>query len=607
MANNDFNFNQDPYQGNQNPFDNNNQWGEDQYNQGGYNQGGYDQGGYDYNQGEYDQGGYGYNQEGYNYDQGGYGQDQYGDQQYQQYDEYGNPIYNQPPKNEGNNKKRIIIAVAAVLLLAVAGFFIKDKIFSDNNSVKVTENEDKNLPVIYGFNSDQIPVDKNGSVIEPVFDDKGELLILPIKKEVLEGLGISEEDYKNGEFNPFFDEAGRSDKEPVLDLDGRPISGPDGNPLLKIKNRDIIRDPAGDPFLNSRGKVWYTDDPRAPSREMIENETGLKYNLLDEKPTSQTQTTQQVEEEPKSVVNLDEQFFAPVPDSSKIKETPWRDMGLIPESSSKNYFVVYNYDGVLAPYEEKDYDNREVYGRLLNYDFFKSNLTYSLVENKVIYSNTDDKNTKKVPVVDITVSYNREAATKVIKTILNELRQKNWYPDLIYKPVDRVATNITAFLSKCDYNQSRSRALYKQATWYGIEGTPGSYEYWLNSRIDEQLNTLNKIRTKNMNNDQLVKLHYDIYNRMVNDRLFYYKTEACKEMNKQQQNSCPNPADLSTLEIKSDFIESIYKYAYEKSYEDFIKAVYMIHSEIRNPANKYNLVEDEVKKIDNAKISEQNK
>lgn len=589
MPNNDgYNFN-GGYDNNQNPFNQNpqNDYGYDNY------------GSYDQNSGGYDQ----YGQEQYGYDQGQYGQEQYGQEQYnyqnQQYDQYGNPI---PPKKKG--KKMPIIIVVVLLALGAVGYVFKDKIFSDksgNTAESTSESaQSSNMTVIYGFNDEQRPIDKHGNIIKPQFDTNGELLIPPIDRSVLTKLGISEEEYKNGEFNPFFDEAGRSDKEPVLDLDGRPISGPDGEPLLKIKNRDIIRDPAGDPFLNSKGKVWYADDPRAPSKEMIENETGLKYNLLDEKPTSQTQTTQQVEEESKSVVNLDEQFFAPVPDSSKIKETPWRDMGLIPESNSKNYFVVYNYDGVLAPYEEKDYDNREIYGRLLNYDFFKNNLNYSLVENKVLFDNTEDKK-DKTPVVDITVNYNREAATKVIKTILNELRQKNWYPDLIYKPVDRVTTNITAFLSKNDYNQSRSRALYKKSTWYGVEGTPGSYEYWLNSRIDEQLNTLNKIRAKNMNNDQLIKLHYDIYNRMVSDRLAYYKNEACKEMNKQQQNSCPNPADLSTLEIKSDFVESIYKYSYEKSFEDFIKSVYMIHSEIRNPANKYNLVEDEIKKIDEAK------
>ena len=64
-------------------------------------------------------------------------------------------------------------------------------------------------------------------------------------------------------------------------------------------------------------------------------------------------------------------------------------------------------------------------------------------------------------------------------------------------------------------------------------------------------------------------------------------------MNNFLRGSCPSSADLSTLEIRSDFIEMIYKYAYEKSMEDYIKAAYMIHSEIRNPANKLSLVPKE--------------
>lgn len=585
MPNNDgYNFN-GGYDNNQNPFD--------QSPQNDYGYGNYDQ--YDQNAGGYDQ--YGQGQYGYGQDPYGQGQDQYGQDQYnyqnQQYDQYGNPI---PPKKKG--KKLPIIIVVVLLALGAVGYVFKDKIFSDKGG-NTTENtaesaQSSNMTVIYGFNDEQRPIDKHGNIIKPQFDSNGELLIPPIDRSVLTKLGISEEEYKNGEFNPFFDEAGRSSKEPVLDLDGKPIMKSDGTQLLKIIGRDIVLNPAGEPFLKDTGEVWYTDDPFAPSEEEIEAATGMQYSMID-KTAEKSQTTDQqsVKEEPKYVTTLEESFFQSVSDDSKITETRWRDMGLNPTAESKNKFIVYNNQGILAPYDNLKYLNREVYGRLLSYDFFSGIMKREVKEIAGTYNPQ-----KPEPVIQISIDYNKEPTIAKLKNILKELRDKNWYLDLQNKSIDRMISDITSYLGQQTYDTSRSESLFKGTNWLGVIATPGTYDYWFQNKVVENLNILNKTRSKTLNESQMSKLHYDIYKKLVNDRLYYYKQEACKEMNAFSAGSCSSAGDLSTLEIRSDFIQSVYTYAYTKSQEDFIKCMYLIHSEIRNPYNDLNLLDDNAKPVE---------
>lgn len=583
MPNNDgYNFN-GGYDNNQNPFNQNpqNDYGYDNY------------GPYDQNSGGYDQ----YGQEQYGYDQGQYGQEQYGQEQYnyqnQQYDQYGNPI---PPKKKG--KKLPIIIVVVLLALGAVGYVFKDKIFSDksgNTAESTSESaQSSNMTVIYGFNDEQRPIDKHGNIIKPQFDANGELLIPPIDRSVLTKLGISEEEYKNGEFNPFFDEAGRSSKEPVLDLDGKPIMKSDGTQLLKIIGRDIVLNPAGEPFLKDTGEVWYTDDPFAPSEEEIEAVTGMQYSMIDKTAEKSQNTGQEsVKEEPKYVTTLEESFFQSVSDDSKITETRWRDMGLNPTAESKNKFIVYNNQGILAPYDNLKYLNREVYGRLLSYDFFSNIMKREVKEIAGTYNPQ-----KPEPVIQISIDYNKEPTIAKLKNILKELRDKNWYLDLQNKSVDRMISDITSYLGQQTYDTSRSESLFKGTNWLGVIATPGTYDYWFQNKVVENLNILNKTRSKTLNESQMAKLHYDIYKKLVNDRLYYYKQEACKEMNAFSAGSCSSAGDLSTLEIRSDFIQSVYTYAYTKSQEDFIKCMYLIHSEIRNPYNDLNLLDDNAKPVE---------
>ena len=583
MPNNDgYNFN-GGYDNNQNPFNQNpqNDYGYDNY------------GPYDQNSGGYDQ----YGQEQYGYDQGQYGQEQYGQEQYnyqnQQYDQYGNPI---PPKKKG--KKLPIIIVVVLLALGAVGYVFKDKIFSDksgNTAESASESaQSSNMTVIYGFNDEQRPIDKHGNIIKPQFDANGELLIPPIDRSVLTKLGISEEEYKNGEFNPFFDEAGRSSKEPVLDLDGKPIMKSDGTQLLKIIGRDIVLNPAGEPFLKDTGEVWYMDDPFAPSEEEIEAATGMQYSMIDKTAEKSQNTGQEsVKEEPKYVTTLEESFFQSVSDDSKITETRWRDMGLNPTAESKNKFIVYNNQGILAPYDNLKYLNREVYGRLLSYDFFSNIMKREVKEIAGTYNPQ-----KPEPVIQISIDYNKEPTIAKLKNILKELRDKNWYLDLQNKSVDRMISDITSYLGQQTYDTSRSESLFKGTNWLGVIATPGTYDYWFQNKVVENLNILNKTRSKTLNESQMAKLHYDIYKKLVNDRLYYYKQEACKEMNAFSAGSCSSAGDLSTLEIRSDFIQSVYTYAYTKSQEDFIKCMYLIHSEIRNPYNDLNLLDDNAKPVE---------
>lgn len=585
MSNNDgYNFN-GGYDNNQNPFDQNpqNDYGYGNYDQYDQNTGGYDQ---------YDQGQYGYGQDPYGQGQDQYEQDQY-NYQNQQYDQYGDPI---PPKKKG--KKLPIIIVVVLLALGAVGYVFKDKIFSDKGG-NTTENtaesaQSSNMTVIYGFNDEQRPIDKHGNIIKPQFDANGELLIPPIDRSVLTKLGISEEEYKNGEFNPFFDEAGRSSKEPVLDLDGKPIMKSDGTQLLKIIGRDIVLNPAGEPFLKDTGEVWYTDDPFAPSEEEIEVATGMQYSMID-KTAEKSQTTDQqsVKEEPKYVTTLEESFFQSVSDDSKITETRWRDMGLNPTAESKNKFIVYNNQGILAPYDNLKYLNREVYGRLLSYDFFSGIMKREVKEIAGTYNPQ-----KPEPVIQISIDYNKEPTIAKLKNILKELRDKNWYLDLQNKSIDRMISDITSYLGQQTYDTSRSESLFKGTNWLGVIATPGTYDYWFQNKVVENLNILNKTRSKILNESQMSKLHYDIYKKLVNDRLYYYKQEACKEMNAFSAGSCSSAGDLSTLEIRSDFIQSVYTYAYTKSQEDFIKCMYLIHSEIRNPYNDLNLLDDNAKPVE---------
>lgn len=580
MPNNDgYNFN-GGYDNNQNPFNQNpqNDYGYDNYDQYDQGQGGYDS----------------YGQDQYGYDQGQYSQDQYGQDQYnyqnQQYDQYGNPI---PPKKKG--KKLPIIIIVVILALGAVGYVFKDKILSggeNENSEPATEVSDSNnLTTIYGFNDEQRPIDKHGNIIKPQFDANGELLIPPIDRSVLTKLGISEEEYKNGEFNPFFDEAGRSSKEPVLDLDGKPIMKSDGTQLLKIIGRDIVLNPAGEPFLKDTGEVWYTDDPFAPSEEEIEAATGMQYSMIDKTAEKSQNTGQEsVKEEPKYVTTLEESFFQSVSDDSKITETRWRDMGLNPTAESKNKFIVYNNQGILAPYDNLKYLNREVYGRLLSYDFFSNIMKREVKEIAGTYNPQ-----KPEPVIQMSIDYNKEPTIAKLKNILKELRDKNWYLDLQNKSIDRMISDITSYLGQQTYDTSRSQGLFKGTNWLGVIATPGTYDYWFQNKVVENLNILNKTRSKTLNESQMAKLHYDIYKKLVNDRLYYYKQEACKEMNAFSAGSCSSAGDLSTLEIRSDFIQSVYTYAYTKSQEDFIKCMYLIHSEIRNPYNDLNLLDDNVK------------
>lgn len=588
MPNNDgYNFN-GGYDNNQNPFDQNpqNNYGYDGYDQ--YGQDGYGQ----YDQNGYNQGQYGQDPNGYGQDQYGYGQNNY---QNQQFDQYGNPI---PPQKK--RKKLPIIIAVIVLALAAVGYVFKDKIFPNkggNNEEVTTETTDSNsATVIYGFNDEQRPVDKHGNIVKPQFDANGELLIPPIDRSVLTKLGISEDEYKNGEFNPFFDEAGRSSKEPVLDLDGKPIMKSDGTQLLKIIGRDIVLNPAGEPFLKDTGEVWYTDDPFAPSAEEVEKSTGMQYSLIDKTadkgPAPQESTTK---EEPKYVTTLEEAFFQSVSDDSKITETRWRDMGLNPTAESKNKFIIYNNQGILAPYDNLKYLNREVYGRLLSYDFFSNIMTRKVTEIAGTYNPQ-----RPEPVIQISIDYNKEPTISKLKNILKELRDKNWYLDLQNKSMDRMISDITSYLGQQTYDTTRAENLFKGTNWLGVIATPGTYDYWFQNKVVENLNILNKTRSKTLNESQMAKLHYDIYKKLVNDRLYYYKQEACKEMNAFSAGSCSSAGDLSTLEIRSDFIQSIYTYAYTKSQEEFIKCMYLIHSEIRNPYNDLNLLDDNVKSKENS-------
>lgn len=262
----------------------------------------------------------------------------------------------------------------------------------------------------------------------------------------------------------------------------------------------------------------------------------------------------------KSVMKLSKEFFTHPQNKNIIKETEFRDLNLIPKTKEDNKFVVYNYNGNLLPYSEQDYVNREVYGYILDYEFFKNiNLDVKRVG--------DDN-------AEVSIEENKDTTGKLVDKAIEAVIKRNFYTDFIHENIPVYKSNITQKLNSIVGDSSTIAENFTLYEYKKVDGYIGD----INARLYPLMKAdIEKSRENKLTKEQITNYMYDYYKDLIEIKLQGKKDLACIEMNEFSSGSCNNKSTVNTLDIKSDYIEQVYLEALTdtlKYYTELLGIVY---------------------------------
>lgn len=458
------------------------------------------------------------------------------------------------------------------------------------------------IPKIYAYDVNGFAVDKKGEVLLEERNDKGELIIPEINKDVLEQVNLTEEDYKALP-NPYkidLDEQGNAiiyealsytkdgqshtimvqrGKEIQVDQNGVPILKPDGIPYYVGEQVTETNNGAENQDANtnqtapiSTGNVSVdTERIDLTEEEMKEamNEPEQHREALLEAPEER--------EKPNSVLKLDEKFYAADRDWSIIKETPYRALGVKPRSKSENPFIYYNWEGILEPYTYNGYFNRNVFGIALNYDFFKNGLEYDISLNP---------NSEDAP-ANLSVTLDRMATLKSLKKSFIYLQRLGVYPELENADIDKLSFAAYDIVQKnLNISVEKSAKSYLLKDYEMKFSSQNPMVAWKYNKRKEFLNAMDKLGLETLDKGTLSRLYFHCYVYGVQRSFANIQKGACNELNEYDDGTCSNPFEISSLEIRSDFIQKAYEDGMKYGNALFREMVQDIQGELREKKKK---------------------
>lgn len=319
-------------------------------------------------------------------------------------------------------------------------------------------------------------------------------------------------------------------------------------------------------------------DGSSPSSRPIDPNTNLTGSIVDK--------FNSIEEKDKNVVGLSESFFTNWnPDMMKIKETHYRNLNINPEFESDKKFFVYNSQGILKPYNPEVYYNREILGLSITQDYLINSVKYD-------YELNLDRPSREEPPIKLGITFDKTDLRNKIKTNLDILRSSGFYPDLVIFTDDEIIQKI--FNTIEPYNLSREDALKYYVPEYLEQ--PDAY-FARNAQLDEmdkemylfkykkipQVTKLIRVSpAKTLTKVQYGQTLFDCIKKRTELELDSIKKEACSELENYKGGTCKNYKDISTLEIRSDFMQDIYVKAFTKAVEDFYFIIYYAYDGLSN-------------------------
>lgn len=267
----------------------------------------------------------------------------------------------------------------------------------------------------------------------------------------------------------------------------------------------------------------------------------------------------------------------------KIKETPYRNLNINPEYKSGEKFFVYNYKGVLKPYNPEIYYNREVMGASVNMDYLTKGVTYD-------YELNLNRKGRDTPPIKIGLNFDRTMFKKVAKDNLELLRGSNYYPDLgvysddeiiqkMFNTIDKLNTTREAGLKYYDSGYIKSIDTYKNENQTASSIDIAMYKNNL-AQIEATKKLIRMSPAKTLTEEQFAAILFNCIKQRTDLGLEKLQNEACKELNKYKEGTCKEPSEISTLEIRSDFIQDIYPKAITNSIKDFYFIIYYSYDNV---------------------------
>lgn len=457
-------------------------------------------------------------------------------------------------------------------------------------------------PKIYAYDVNGFAVDKKGEVLLEERNDKGELVIPEIKKDALEQVNLTEEDYKALP-NPYkidLDEQGNA----IIYETFNYIQDGQSHTIMVQRGKQVQVDQNGVPILKPDGTPYYVGEQVAETASQPENQN---TNTNQTNPTStgnvsvDTERIDLTEEEmkeamnepeqhrealleapeerekPNSVLKLDEKFYAADRDWSIIKETPYRALGVKPRSKSENPFIYYNWEGILEPYTYNGYFNRNVFGIALNYDFFKNGLEYDISLNP---------NSEDAP-ANLSVTLDRMATLKSLKKSFIYLQRLGVYPELEDADIDKLSFAAYDIVQKnLNISAEKSAKSYLLKDYEMKFSPQNPMVAWKYNKRKEFLNAMDKLGLETLDKGTLSRLYFHCYVYGVQRSFANIQKGACNELNEYDDGTCSNPFEISSLEIRSDFIQKAYEDGMKYGNALFREMVQDIQGELREKKRK---------------------
>ena len=269
-----------------------------------------------------------------------------------------------------------------------------------------------------------------------------------------------------------------------------------------------------------------------------------------------------------SVLKLPDKFFEAKEGYSKLKETQYRNLQLQPKTVEDNKFIVYNYDGTLYPYKDTDYVNREIYGHIFGLDFFKA-FKYEI--------NTDTN----MKTVSLKVEVNDSEIESLIQKAMNEIIDLNVYPDLDITET----TQYTSPVKKIILDSKPTEELIDQnIVWntYRDDSNQTDQQFVKDYRsIYEQVKKdIIKSRDFVPREDVITRIQKEIYDTNLRHQFRELQATACEEIQKFKPGECKDKTQVTTLDIKSDYIEKAYIDAYKDAVVAFPRLLQIAYYDV---------------------------
>lgn len=372
------------------------------------------------------------------------------------------------------------------------------------------------VQLMVGITEDGLPLDKDGNIIMPSYSEDGTLLPIKVDPKFQEEFGEN--------FYP-------------------------GSQAMSPDEGDIDLD------------KW--------EEEQVQNPEDADGNDPTNTTGNQGEETPKFEEKDMLLVNVDENFYNKPNNNLKIQETRYRDLGIKLEDMVENPFFIYNNEGTLLS-DNKDYVNREILGRSLNYKMFTEAFKYKV---ELVL---ERPSSSELPAT-ISIDFDRDKATEIIKEELAKLKEENIYKDINMNTDDYIINSVLTSITKMVVDEGAASELFIPNVEFGVDTDMNRF---MGQLEQDAITKISKTTAPFLTEEEIAKLHLKVTKYVIAQELAELENEACNELNKYKRGICMSPKDISTAEINSEFIQFLYDRSLEPASKQMIYLLYRISDKV---------------------------